>query len=275
MKQIDKEKLYGIAGTTLVHLLVFLLLWLLVINKPQAQEEAGVPVILGNAELAAGDAYEYTEVTVAPRPSPVTSTPQPPATAPDEPVITQPDEPTVAINSSNKKKETKKKEQPKKSAEQIEQERLAREAERKRKEAEEMQRVANSRIAGAFGKGRTMQGKGEAPNGKGSQGSPQGNSPTGDVKGQGGYGSWDLNGRSLAGALPRPSYNAQEEGRVVVTVTVNSEGKVIQASINSRTNTASPSLRAAALEAARKARFNAVKEVNNQSGTIIYYFNLR
>ena len=274
MERINKEKLYGMAGTAIVHLLVFLLLWLLVINKPQAQEEAGVPVLLGNTELAAGDAYEYTEVSAAPVPSPVSTTTPPPATAPDEPVITQPDEPTVALNSSDKKKE-KKSEKPKKSAKQLEQERLAQEAERKRKEAEEMQRVANSRIAGAFGKGSTMQGKGEATEGKGTQGSLQGNSPTGAVKGTGGYGTFDLNGRSLAGALPRPSYNVQEEGRVVVTITVNPDGKVIQATINPRTNTANTAMRDAALNAARQARFNAVQAVNNQQGTITYYFKLK
>ena len=275
MKRINNEKLCGIAATTVVHLLVFLLLWFLVIDKPQAQEEAGVPVIMGNTEQAVGDAYEYTEVNVAPKPSPVTTTPPPPATAPDEPVITQPDEPTIALNSSDKKKKEKKSEKPKKSAEQLEQERLAQEAERKRKEAEEMARVANSRIAGAFGKGSTMQGKGQATEGKGNEGSPDGNSSAGAVKGTGGYGTFDLNGRSLAGALPRPSYNVQAEGRVVVTITVDSEGKVIQATINPRTNTANSALRNAALNAARKARFNAVKEVNNQQGTITYYFKLR
>lgn len=270
MKRIKKEQLYALSATTIVHLLLFLLLWFLVIDKPKAQEEEGVPVILGNTELAAGDAYEYTEVKVAS----VSSSAPKPAVAPDEPLITQPDEPTIALNSSNKKSD-KKAEKPKKSAEQLEAERKAKEAERARREAEELARVANARIAGAFGKGTTMAGKGESAAGKGVQGSPQGNAQAGAVTGSGGYGTFDLGGRSLSGSLPRPSYNVQDEGRVVVTITVNPEGKVIHTAINSRTNTANNSLRRAALEAASRARFNEIDAMNNQTGTITYYFKLK
>lgn len=234
-----------------------------------------MPVILGNIDISSGDAYQYTEVNVAPVPSPVTTTVPPPSTAPSEPLITQADEPTVALESSDKKKNEKSVDKPKKSAEQLEAERKAQEAERKRREAEELARVANSRIAGAFGKGSTMIGKGESTEGKGNEGSPLGNSSEGVVSGTGGYGTYDLGGRSLAGALPRPSYNAQEEGRVVVTITVSPDGEVVQASINHRTNTASHALRAAALNAARKAVFNKVTTLNNQTGTITYYFKLR
>ena len=92
----------------------------------------------------------------------------------------------------------------------------------------------------------------------------------------GGYGTFDLNGRSLgSGGLPMPVYNVQDEGRVVVTITVNPAGQVIGTSINKRTNTVNASLRKAAEEAARKARFNQVDGVNNQTGTITYYFKLK
>ena len=85
-----------------------------------------------------------------------------------------------------------------------------------------------------------------------------------------------MNGRSLGpGGLPRPVYNVQEEGRVVVTITVNPSGQVIQTSINKRTNTVNAALRKAAEDAARKARFNAVGGVNNQTGTITYYFKMK
>ena len=75
--------------------------------------------------------------------------------------------------------------------------------------------------------------------------------------------------------MPRPVYNVQEEGRVVVSITVNPAGQVIATSINRQTNTVNAALRKAALDAAKKARFNAVEGVNNQTGTITYYFNLR
>ena len=72
-----------------------------------------------------------------------------------------------------------------------------------------------------------------------------------------------------------PVYNVQEEGRVVVSITVNPAGHVIATSINRLTNTVNSTLRKAAEDAAKKARFNAVDGVNNQTGTITYYFNLR
>ena len=72
--------------------------------------------------------------------------------------------------------------------------------------------------------------------GEGIQGSPTGNAPSGATSGTGGYGSFNLGGRSLGeGGLPRPVYNVQDEGRVVVTITVNPAGHVIATSINRQT----------------------------------------
>ena len=145
-------------------------------------------------------------------------------------------------------------------------------AERERREAEE---AARKRVTGAFGKGAKMENKGNST-GEGVQGSPEGNSSTGATTGAGGYGSFSLNGRSIGeGGLPRPVYNVHDEGRVVVTITVNPAGYVIATSINRQTNTVNPALRKAAEDAAKKARFNAVEGVDNQTGTITYYFNLK
>ena len=153
-------------------------------------------------------------------------------------------------------------------------ERLA--AEKKAAEEKAAAEAAAKRIAGAFGKGTQMGSKGTAETGEGLQGSPTGNAAEGKTSGVGGYGTFDLNGRSLGpGGLPMPAYNVQEEGRVVVTITVNPAGQVIHTSINKRTNTANATLRKAAEDAARKARFNTVSGVNNQTGTITYYFKLK
>ena len=100
--------------------------------------------------------------------------------------------------------------------------------------------------------------------------------PGNELPGNGGYGSFDLQGRELGEeGLPRPAYNTQDEGRVVVTITVNPKGEVIGTQINKRTNTNNPLLRKAALDAARKARFNSIDGIENQTGTIIYYFKLK
>ena len=62
---------------------------------------------------------------------------------------------------------------------------------------------------------------------------------------------------------------------MVVNITVNPSGEVIATSINRRTNTVNPELRKAAEDAAKRARFNNIEGVDNQSGTITYYFKLR
>ncbi|KAA4214137.1 TonB family protein, partial [Bacteroides ovatus] len=115
-----------------------------------------------------------------------------------------------------------------------------------------------------------------AASGTGTEGSKEGNSSTGAKTGTGGYGTFDLGGRSLGtGSLPKPAYNVQEEGRVVVNITVNPAGQVVSTSISPQTNTVNSALRKAAEDAAKKARFNTIDGVNNQTGTITYYFNLR
>lgn len=280
---MKKNKVIGIVCTVVLHLLVLLLLFLLKLTVPAEQEEGGVPVMLGNTELAGGEADPYTLTEVDVMPSEEPSSPQEAAEAPavEQPMITQQDEPSLQVKKEEPKKETPKKEQPKKKTPvKTETKVTAKPKEKteaeKRAEAEKAAaQAAANKIAGAFGKGSQMGSKGNA-SGAGLQGSPTGNSSTGKTSGVGGYGTFDLNGRSLgSGKLPVPVYNVQDEGRVVVTIVVNPAGQVISTSINKRTNTVNPALRRAAEEAARKARFNAVDGVNNQSGTITYYFKLR
>ena len=291
---MKKNKVTGLVGTIVLHVALLLLLLLVAITQPKAQEEGGVPVMLGNMEMAQGDAdpYTLTDVDILDEPQlpSEVSAPEPVPTPPVKTeMITQEDEPTVAVpkketpkpkvKTETVKKETPKKEpvKPKEKTEaekRAEAERLA--AEKKAAEEKAAAEAAAKRIAGAFGKGTQMGSKGTAETGEGIQGSPTGNAAEGQSTGVGGYGTFDLNGRSLGpGGLPKPVYNVQEEGRVVVTITVNSAGQVIHTSINKRTNTANAALRKAAEDAARRARFNAVSGVNNQTGTITYYFKLK
>ena len=291
---MKENKITGLVGTIVLHAIVLILLLVLAISKPQAREEGGVPVMLGDMELAYGNAdpYQLTEVDILNKPQlPVEEVlPEPaPESLEDVEMITQEDEPTVAVpkketpkpvvKTETVKKEVVKKEpeKPKEKTEaekRAETERLA--AEKKAAEERAAAEAASKRIAGAFGKGTSLGSKGTSVAGEGLQGMPTGNSSEGKSEGVGGYGTFDLNGRSLGtGGLPMPVYNVQDEGRVVVTITVNPAGQVIHTSINKRTNTANATLRKAAEDAARKARFNTVSGVNNQTGTITYYFKLK
>lgn len=262
----EKFDIFSVLWTILLHGLAIVLLLVLHLNKPVAQAESGVPVMLGNMGNLDTD-YEFTEVNSMPAPAPA-AVPVP--VAPQaEPAITQNLEETVAIESGEKEKPVKPVETPRQpTPEEIR-------AEQERQAAEQ----ANNLLANAFGRSSSMQASAPTENNSDVQGTPgstEGNSTQGKPSGSAGYGTWDLGGRDMLGELPRPAYNGiQEEGRVVVTITVDPEGNVIDTRINNRTNTTNLQLRNAAVEAARRTKFNAIGGDNNQSGTITYYFKLK
>lgn len=290
MDRRKKGEYIGALGALLVHVAVIALLILVSFTVPQPDEDAGgVPVMMGNVESARGfDDPSLVDVDVLDEDA-VAPTETAPELPSEQDLLTQTEEETVTLKPKTeepkketvKPKEVTKPKEPVKKPEKTEAEkaaeakRLAEEkAERERKASEE---AARKRVSGAFGKGAQMEGnKGTSASGTGTEGSKEGNSSTGAKTGTGGYGTFDLGGRSLGtGSLPKPAYNVQEEGRVVVNITVNPAGQVISTGINPQTNTVSSALRKAAEDAAKKARFNTVDGVTNQTGTITYYFNLR
>ena len=292
MEKKQKGKYVGLVGALAVHMLILLLLFLVSFALPKIQEEGGMPVMLGDTPDAYGFADpSLVDVDVMPQEALTTEALDAPDVPSEQDLIVQKEEETVAVPA--RKQETKK-ETPKPAVttprqptaqEKAEADRRAAEAraEAERKAAEEAaaeqqrqaQAAARSRVSGAFGRGTQMGSRGNTES-EGLQGSPDGNSDTGATEGVGGYGSYSLGGRSIGpGGLPRPTYNVQEEGRVVVDITVNPAGQVIATGINRQTNTVSAALRRAAEEAAKKARFNEVSGTNNQTGTITYYFKLK
>ena len=274
-----KGEYIGMLGALLVHVAIIALLILVSFTLPNNQDEGGVPVMMGDVDASLGnyDPSTMVDVDVLP-PEDVPEVVESQETVEQE-MITQTEEETVVIKPKVEPKKEKPEvvKKPEKTAAEkaAEAKKLAEEkAERERKAAAE---AAAKRVSGAFGKGAQMDGsKGTANSGTGVEGSKDGNSSSGAKTGAGGYGTFDLGGRSIGeGGLPRPVYNVQEEGRVVVSITVNPAGHVIATSINRQTNTVNTALRKAAEDAAKRARFNAVEGVNNQTGPITYYFNLR
>lgn len=274
---MKRSKIAGIIGTILVHVAMLLFLILYTLSVPKPEEEGGVPVMLGNTELAQGESDPYTLTEVDMMKQPETTEPEPESVA-DEPILTQKDEPTIRVKEEKpKKKEEPKKEVVKKESKPQPKPKEKTEAEKRAEAERAAAQAASSKIAGAFGKGSKMGSKGEADAGSGFQGSPMGNSATGKTSGIGGTGTFDLNGRSLGTALPKPIYNdGKEEAIVVVDIVVNPKGQVVRASVNLHaTKTTDSAKRKAAMDAAKKARFNAVSGVDNQAGTITYYFKRR
>ena len=264
--RLNKDDIYSLIGTVAFHGVILLILWFTVLKTEVPDEDGGVLVNFGNVDAAAG-MFEpkYT------------------GQEPPQELITQDIEESVALEDAKKKNEEekrKKQEAEKKRKEEEEKERIRREEAEKKRLAEERRKkeqAISNKVAGAFGMGNAEgNSQGDAESGTGNQGSPFGNSDHGANEGVGGYGSFNLNGRSIgAGGLPRPAYTIQEEGRIVINITVDPKGNVIFAEVGRGTNIDNASMRKSALDAARKAKFNSISGANNQSGTITYVYKFK
>ncbi|MBR1488769.1 MAG: TonB family protein [Bacteroidales bacterium] len=86
-----------------------------------------------------------------------------------------------------------------------------------------------------------------------------------------------VQGRNTVGNIPRPVYNVQESGIVVVDIWVDNYGNVVKAVPGGAgTTVLDKSLIAAARKAAMETHFNMSADAPAmQQGTITYYFNLK
>lgn len=105
-------------------------------------------------------------------------------------------------------------------------------------------------------------------------GHPKGNTQVGKTDGAP---NAHVKGRSVLGALPRPDYAVQDEGKVVVDIWVDNYGNVTKAIAGGQGTTVSnQALWAAARAAAMKAHFNQSADAPAlQQGTITYIFKLK
>lgn len=283
----QKDRMIGMAGTAGFHLLIIGLLLIFYLSPTpevrQPEELGGVPVMFGNVADAFGDnepfgrgkgdvgAKETTSPNVAEDPTPLvenTSKQSKPAVSnTTETPATQDFEETVAIKEAKKKADEQKQREAEEQRKKAEADRIA------AQQAEKKGQISNQ-MAGLFGNGEGDGSRGETT-GTGTQGVPTGNASHGKTSGIGGWGSYDLGGRSLgSGGLVKPTYNVNDYGTVVVDILVNAKGDVVEATIGKGTNTANATLRSEALRAAKRTKFNEVSAVTNQKGTITYKFNL-
>ena len=85
-----------------------------------------------------------------------------------------------------------------------------------------------------------------------------------------------VQGRSTVGNIPRPAYNVQESGIIVINIVVDNYGNVIRAVMGDGSTVTDKTLYAAARKAALETHFNISADAPAmQEGTITYYFNLK
>jgi colicin import membrane protein len=289
LRKFPSEKGKGLAGTIVIHLLLLLLFVFFAFTVPAPPDmEEGILVNFGTDETGLG--------LIEPSPPAVqeeTSPPVPAATAvktKDEPLLTQNSEEAPEVKKVDPEAEKKKREKieaDKKIKEEREAEKIRKaqeEAERKRIEAEQKRQaditnrtknaLANSKNAGTSSTGEGIAG------GQGNQGVPTGSVDSRERGPGGGLGdkgiSYNLQGRGFQ-KLPNPKYDYQGEGRVVVEVSVDRQGKVVQAVPGTKgSTTLDEYLLKVAKDAALEARFEVKQDAPAiQKGTITYNFILK
>ena len=261
MKESSKNRLFGICGTVIFHVTLILILFLVTFSQPSIPDDGeGILVQVGLVSESQGTLDSSSDIQSQEKNSPE-------ETIDDNEIISQETEETIQITPPEEKKKDSEKKEIKKE-------------EQKPVQPKEDNRIKNQ-VANAFskGKGSSNNNHGSSSSGSGIQGSVNGNSSSGATSGSPGYGNYDLGGRGILGSLPRPGYdNSNDEGTIVVSITVNAAGKVIAASITKGSigSAASNStLLQQAINAAKKAVFTKSNNTGNQSGTITYYFKQR
>lgn len=289
LRKFPSEKGKGIAGAALIHIVLFAVLFFASFSIPAPPEmEEGILVNFGTDETGLG-LIEPSQAAVEES----TSVPIPASAAdqqPEEALLTQNDEeaPEVKkVDPEAEKKKLEKIEADKIRKAELEAEKKQRdleEAERKRVAAEQQRQAdivnrTRNALANARNSGTNSTSEGIA-GGTGNQGSPTGSVDSnvrGDGSGTGTNGvSYSLQGRGFR-SLPTPKYDYQGEGRVVVDVSVDRTGKVIQATPGTKgSTTLDEYLLKVAKDAALEAKFDEKPDAPVvQKGTITYNFKLR
>lgn len=276
MDDNKKAKIESGLLTAAIMALLLLMLWYVSVEAPRETEEEGVEVAFGDNENGGG-----AEPEAVPMPAePVTQAPPPTPQAPSEnDLVVQDDEESLALAKQREEERKRRAEQQElirkqreeqarlEAERQAEEQRLAEERARQAAIEQEKRDKAANTMAGLFGNNQQgAQGSGTT------QGASQQGSTNPVGRGSSGGNNWSLAGRSMK-KLPPPSTDFNIEGIVVVAITVDDKGKVIQAKHTEGTTTGDNKLIQLAEAAARKAEFSE-SDKKFQYGTITYRFKL-
>ena len=271
--QLKKSEIQSAIATAIICIIILLILIFCGMTAHKNEMDEGVMVSLGYAEEGFGESMPNPTPApeAAPVPTPASQPAAPEVSSPSEEDLMTQEDPSVVLEAEKKRKKAEEEarrraEEERIAREKAEQERIAREkaeeAARIKAEQEAKRNQASSLAGSAF----QNMGKG--------QGQTKGETQQGNPAGQGSQGghSWSLNGRDLLSKLAQPSYQGNEEGRIVVEIRVDASGNVISAAVTKGTTITNEALRNAALTAAKKNKFSTGGGV--AIGTITYNFRL-
>lgn len=270
---ISKHK-KGIIGAIIFHTALAILLFTFKFSTPlPLPAEQGILINFGNSETGLGETEPAGEPVEQLTSSPPAQQKQ--ADQGEEEVITQDFEEAPVIEQEKKEKIPEKKDVE---TTPIEEQTTKEEVNEKKEEEKEPTIDPKALYQGKKDTEKTSDGEG-VTYGKNNQGSPSGspdsdNYTQGNSSGEGGI-SYNLSGRNPQ-HLAKPEYNYQKEGVVVVAVTVNRDGNVVQANAGVKGST---TLDDYLLKMAKNAALNSNFDKNPdgpafQKGTITYHFKM-
>ena len=274
------NSILGFLGTFLFHAILLLLLFFMVFNTPkQLPAEQGIMVDFGNTDLGLGD-FEppQSDPAIVQNESSTSTTSEPEEnltqdfedsftvddnsssnTPTPDPTPTPTPSPTPNTNPTPNPTPNQTANPTPEQVKQVEPERTVN---------------PQAMFPGRSDSPSNAKSQGEA-GGQGNQGSPTG-APNVHVYGEGIDIGGGLEGRGIEGGLPRPKYDVNEHGVVVVTVRVDSRGNVTSATAGARGSTIlNEALLNAAAKAARETKFKPDPNRVEQIGTITYTFKLK
>ena len=268
--QLKKSEIQSGVATTIICIIILLILLFCGMTAHRNEMDEGVMISLGYADEGLGESMPSPTPAPEVSPEPTPSPAAPEVSSPSEKDLMTQEDPSVVLEAEKKRKEAaeeakRKAEEERIAREKAEQERIAREkaAEEARIKAEqEAKKNQASSLAGS-----AFQNKGKG------QGQTKGETQQGNPVGEGSFGGHTVSiGRKLLGSLAQPSYQGNEEGRIVVEIRVDASGNVVSAAITKGTTITNETLRNAAITAAKKNKFSTGGGV--AIGTITYNFRL-
>ncbi|MDR3651435.1 MAG: TonB family protein [Paludibacter sp.] len=274
---MNKANLYGLLGSTLSSIILFLILWFVVLPPIMAtkpNDDDGLMVSFGDSydgggmgEKTAGIPIPTKSVEKAEQSKQVKQTVT--ASKPDNQSLITQQSNSEAIAEQNEKKRVRK-EQQAIELQQIQTKKRIAEQNRKEQEAINNANAVNG-LFGNNGSTKTGSGTGTGKgigsgSGNGIQGNPAGNGTSGVGS------SFRLGNRKYYGNPARPNYPKDIEGKITVNIRVDENGVVTGTSIGSPTTISDSEMRRDAISAANKTRFT--KGTGIETGTITYNYKL-
>ncbi|WP_046745190.1 energy transducer TonB family protein [Kordia zhangzhouensis] len=281
--------------TTIVMVALLIIMFLFGMQYLDPPEESGIAVNFGTTNVGSGNEQpkdalkpktapesQEKEVEEQTESQPEEQTETVTEEVSSEEVVTQDSEESIAIKKAEEAKRKAAEEAKKAKAEADRIAKEKREAEEKKRQEEAAKKAKLDAMMNGVNNSNGNEEGGEGPgDGEGDKGNPNGDpyaaSYYGDPgTGNGGAGGYGLNGRSKIGGGNVDKQDCNESGRVVVKITVNREGKVIDAvaGVRGTTNKAACLLKPAE-KAAYEYRWNKdSKAPATQTGFIVVNFKI-